>query len=166
MPYKFPPLSYWCVIFTINLAEQRHVGEWGRDGVMFMCAHVYDVALCGSTVRNVALGLWLVGRPWTTCFALFEWFVWAELIVGISDATSSSFRGGAIFMKFQSMTSSYLFNCGTTFSQAVTYVFLPADTKSIVQTHIFCTTLANKNRQNRTFCNSVGGWITDVMRNF
>jgi len=27
-----------------------------------MCAHVHDVALCGNTVRNVALGLsdWLV----------------------------------------------------------------------------------------------------------
>jgi len=32
-------------------------------------------------------------------------------------ATSSSFRGGAIFMKFHSMTSSYLFNRGTNFSQ-------------------------------------------------
>jgi len=28
-----------------------------------MCAHVYDVALCGNT-RNVAVGLWLVGHPW------------------------------------------------------------------------------------------------------
>ena len=26
-------------------------------GVMFMCAHVYDVALCSNTVKNVALGL-------------------------------------------------------------------------------------------------------------
>jgi len=31
---------------------------------MFMCAHVYDVALCGNTVRNVAVGFWLVGHPW------------------------------------------------------------------------------------------------------
>ena len=72
---------------------------------------------------------------------------------------------GAIFIKFHSMTSSCLFNRGTTFSQTVTYnknVFLPADTKSIVQTHTFCTTLVNKNRQKRTFCNSVGGWITGV----
>jgi len=49
------------------------------------------------------------------------------------------------------MTSSCLFNRGTTFSQMVTYnnnnVFLPADTKSIVQRHIFCTTLVNKNKQ-------------------
>ena len=32
----------------------------GKDGVMFMSAHVYcvyDVALCGSTIRNVSLGL-------------------------------------------------------------------------------------------------------------
>jgi len=29
---------------------------------MFVCAHVYDVALCGNTVRNVALDLWLVGH--------------------------------------------------------------------------------------------------------
>ena len=45
-------------------------------------------------------------------------------------------------------------------------VFLPADTKSIVQTHTFCTTLVNKNRQKITFYNSVGGWITGVKRNF
>jgi len=58
---------------------------------------------------------------------------------------------GAIFMKFHSMTSSYLSNCGTTFSQTVTYnnnVLLPAETKSTVQTietPTFCTTLVNKN---------------------
>jgi len=28
-----------------------------------MCVHVYDVALCGNTVRNVAFGVWLVGHP-------------------------------------------------------------------------------------------------------
>ena len=47
--------------------------------------------------------------------------------------------GGAIFIKFHSMTSLCLFNRGTTFSQTVTYnnnnVFLPADTKSIVYKH-------------------------------
>jgi len=72
-------------------------------------------------------------------------------------------------MKFHSMTSSCLFNRGTTCSQTVTYnnnVFLSADTKSTVQTHTFCTTLVNKNRQNRKFYNSVGGWITGVKRNF
>jgi len=44
----------------------------------------------------------------------------------------------SIFMKFHSMTSSYLSNRGTTFSQTVTYnsnAFLPADTKSIVYKH-------------------------------
>jgi len=45
------------VIFTRNLAEQRYACEWGRDGVLFVCTHVYDVALCCNTVRNVALGL-------------------------------------------------------------------------------------------------------------
>jgi len=77
--------------------------------------------------------------------------------------------GGTIFMNFHSMTSSCLFNRGTTFSQTLTYnnnVFLAADMKSILQTHTFCTTLVNKNRQNRTFYNSVGGWITGVKRNF
>jgi len=67
-------------------------------------------------------------------------------------------------MKFHSITSSCLFNRGTTFSQTVAYnnnVFLPADTKSTVQTHTFCTTLVNKNR---TFYNSVAGWITSVNR--
>jgi len=34
-----------CVCDIYNkLAEQRYVCEWDRDGVMFMCAHVYDVA--------------------------------------------------------------------------------------------------------------------------
>jgi len=28
-----------------------------------MCAHTYDVTLCGDTVRNVAHGLWLVDQP-------------------------------------------------------------------------------------------------------
>ena len=42
------------------------------------------------------------------------------------------------------------FNRGTTFSQTVgDNVFLAADTKSIVQTHIFCTTLGNKNKTER-----------------
>ena len=72
-------------------------------------------------------------------------------------------------MKFHSVTSSCLFNRGTTFSQTVTYnndVFLPADTKSIVETYTFCTMLVDKIRQNRTFYNSAGGWITGVKRNF
>jgi len=72
-------------------------------------------------------------------------------------------------MKSRSITSSCLFNRGTTFSQTGTYnnnVLLPADTKSTVQAHTFCTTLVNKNRQNGTFYNSVGGWITGVTRNF
>ena len=62
-----------------------------------------------------------------------------------------------------------VFNRGKTFSQTDTYnnnAFLPPDTKSTAQTHTFCTTLVNKNRQNRTFYNSVGGWITGVKRNF
>jgi len=62
-------------------------------------------------------------------------------------------------MKFHSMTLSWLFNRGTTFSQTVTYnnnVFLPADTKSThtlcaIQAHTLCTMLVNKNRLNRTF---------------
>jgi len=55
-------------------------------------------------------------------------------------------KSHSTFMKSHSMTSSCLFNRGATFSQTVTYnnnVFLPADTKSIVQTHTFCITLAN-----------------------
>ena len=44
---------------NINLAEQRYVCERGRDGLVFMCTHVYDVMmwLFGNAVRNVALGL-------------------------------------------------------------------------------------------------------------
>jgi len=36
---------------------------------MFMCAHVYDVALNGNTVRNVARGLRLAGH---SCLKSFE----------------------------------------------------------------------------------------------
>ena len=31
--------------------------------MMFMCANGYDVALCGNTVKNVALSLWPVDHP-------------------------------------------------------------------------------------------------------
>ena len=99
--------------------------------------------------------------------------VWSSLFTSPHQprgATSSSFRGGAIFTKFHSMTSSCLFNRGTTFSQTATYinnVFLPAETKSIVQRHTFSPTLVNKQtKQNRTFDNSAGGCITSVKRNF
>jgi len=50
--------------------------------------------------------------------------------------------GGSIFVKFHSMTSSYLSNHGTTFSQTVIYnnnAFLPTDTKSIVYKHTHST---------------------------
>jgi len=40
--------------------------------------------------------------------------------------------------------------------------FLSADTKSVVQTHSFCTEEVDKNVQNRTFYNSIGGWITGL----
>jgi len=36
---------------------------------------------------------------------------------------------------------------------------LPADMKPTVQTHTFCTTQVDKNRQNKMFYNGVGGWI-------
>jgi len=69
-------------------------------------------------------------------------------------------------MKFHSMTSSYLSNRGTTFSQTVTYnnnAFLPADTKSIVYKHTYS---AQRWLIKTTFYNSVEGWITSVKRNF
>jgi len=105
-------------------------------------------------------------------YIAFPKFATAEIqmvILVCRGATSSSFRRGEIFTKCHSMTSSCLFNRGTTFSQTVTYnnnVFLPADTKSIVQRQTFCTMLVNKNRQNSMVYNSVGGWITNVKRNF
>ena len=75
----------------------------------------------------------------------------------------------AIFTKFHSMTSSCLFNRGTIFSETVTYnnnVFLSTDTKSIAQDTHSAQRCWNKNRQNRTFYNSVGGCITGFKRNF
>jgi len=70
------PSSFTFIIFymtqLLNLLSQAGYGpgcEWGRDGVMFMCAYVYDVALCGNTERKVAIGLWLVDHPCVNCFA-------------------------------------------------------------------------------------------------
>ena len=84
----------------------------------------------------------------------------------ISGTQPALHFGVAIFIKFHSMTSSCFFNRGTTSSQTVTYnnnVFLPAGTKSIVQTHTFSTALVNKNTN---FYNRVGGWITRAKWNF
>jgi len=41
------------------------IHDYATDGYLSFTEHphVYDMALCGSTVRNVALGLWLVGHP-------------------------------------------------------------------------------------------------------
>jgi len=88
--------------------------------------------------------------------------------IGDRGPTRSSFRGGAIFIQFHSMTSSWWFNRGTTFSQTVTdnnNVFLPADTKNThtlctIQTHTLCTMLVNKNRLNRAlFFNLRNFWL-------
>jgi len=78
------------------------------------------------------------------------------------------FGGGGIFYEISFDDVIVLIQMRYNFSETVTYnnnVFLPADTKSIIQTHTFCTTLVNKNRQNRMFYNSVWGWITGVKRN-
>jgi len=43
---------------TMDLAEERYVCEWGRNGVICMCARVYDALLVSD---------WLVapvGVPW------------------------------------------------------------------------------------------------------
>jgi len=69
-------------------------------------------------------------------------------------------------MKFHSMTSSYLSNRGTTFSQTVTYnnnVFLTSDAKTIV--YKYPHSAQRWLTKTRTFYNSVGSWITGVKRN-
>ena len=98
---------WWCVIFTINLALQNYVCERGRDGVTFMCAHVYNVALCCNTVRNVALGIWLVGHPCNSkthtskpgvpklSLAMYPFSVWIDEHVPLNmGAGSIFFQGG------------------------------------------------------------------------
>jgi len=65
-------------------------------------------------------------------------FVPNALYVARQGRNQLFISGKAIFMKFHSMTSSYLSNRGITFSQTVTYnnnAFLPVDTKSIVYKH-------------------------------
>jgi len=71
------------------------------------------------------------------CFESFYSHTWYSGLV-FALTHSHAVGGGAIFMKFHSMTSSCLFNGGTTFSQTVTYnnnAFFPAKTKSIVYKH-------------------------------
>ena len=43
----------------------RYVRVRGKDGggVMFMCPYMFDAALCGVPVKNVACSLPLVGYP-------------------------------------------------------------------------------------------------------
>jgi len=83
-------------MFTINLAEQRYVCEWGRDGVMFMCAHLHDVAFCVNTVRNLALGLWLAGHPptpglcrWVAIFSTQSWRYRTTVVIKRHQDTTS-----------------------------------------------------------------------------
>jgi len=85
-------------------------------------------ASLSSCLKNVKV-VWMPNCK-VECFHIF-----VDVHTGAQPALHF---GGAIFMKFHSMTSSCLFNRGTTLSQTVTYnnnVFLPADTKSIVYKH-------------------------------
>jgi len=58
-------LSCWCVIFTINLAEQTYVFEWWSDGEMGWLVHVCPCAWCGSLRQHSKkCGSWsLTGWP-------------------------------------------------------------------------------------------------------
>ena len=75
--YVYFQKSHWITCITINALQSSvivmlawdicnkfswaKVCVWVRKRwVMFMCPHVYDVALCGNTIRNEVLGLWLV----------------------------------------------------------------------------------------------------------
>jgi len=72
MAFKVLSLSYWYVILYLHWIQLSKRFVWVRKrGVMFMCVNVYDVALCRNTVRNVALGLWLVGHCWFTTSAIW-----------------------------------------------------------------------------------------------
>ena len=46
------------------------------------------------------------------------------------------------------------------------WIYMPADTKSIVQTHTPCATHVDKNRKNRTFYSGSGGWTTGLQMGF
>ena len=126
-----------------------------------------------SFLRNNASGLCHVNIFIILMHCYYSWVSergrhWPLSKLDIFLSTSSGAQpalhsGGGQF----SMTSLCLFNRVTSFSQTVTYnnnVFLPRRHEvHSIQTHTFCTTLVNKNR---TFYNSVGGWIKCVKRNF
>jgi len=59
----------------------------------WMCAHVYDAALCGSTVRIVALGLWLVGHTCPRKYVENKTFVflWLTKILHLVSLIVSSY---------------------------------------------------------------------------
>ena len=110
---------WWCVIFTINLALQKYVCERGRDGVTFMCAHVYNVALCCNTVRNVALGIWLVGHPCNSkthtskpgvpklSLAMYPFSVWIDEHVPLNMGAGSIFSKEGPISDFPGLGQKY-----------------------------------------------------------
>ena len=60
---RFIKFCYCNVGMWYLLAEQRYVFECGRDGVMFMCAHV-DMVLCGNSQHSKKRDFWsLTGWP-------------------------------------------------------------------------------------------------------
>ena len=49
-------------MFT-SLGSIRYLRVRGKDAVMFMYSHAFDVALCGIKVKHVARSLSLDGHP-------------------------------------------------------------------------------------------------------
>ena len=41
-------------------------------GVMIMCPHEFDRALCSIRIKNAALSFSLVGHPWPTTLTVFN----------------------------------------------------------------------------------------------
>jgi len=66
-----------CVI-TMNLAEQRYVFEWGREGVTFIFARVYDASVFGNTTQELwrLVPDWLAGHLFAYCIER-----WATIIL-------------------------------------------------------------------------------------
>jgi len=69
-------------------------------------------------------------------------------------------------MKFHSMTSSYLSNRGTTFSQTVTLLIMHFCRRHEEHSRLYKHTHSAQRWLLKLFYNSVGGWITSVKQNF
>ena len=67
---SFTNIELWVsYIRLLHLNLERYFCIRERMGVMIICPHEFDMALCNITVKSAALSLLLVGHP---CYSVFN----------------------------------------------------------------------------------------------